>query len=237
MYVHHIEFGVVPAKFDIWAAHAHNNLSVMSRQPGLVLMRLLRDRNKPANWVSHRIWRGKADSDRALASPEVQLAVKTNPDLGLSEGFPTVFKEYQLIDVVFGMERGVTGYGGSFGFTNHIRVHVPRAKQHLWHPYRRNCASVWARQPGLLSYEIAADLADPEMFLVMRSFRDKEASLLGSEWKPNEEIKLSIKPATDYKIYEGARGSRYMECDVWDAVYGPTGPEAFREFMRGLKPV
>ncbi len=237
MYVHEIYFGVVPGKYAVWAAHAHNNLAVMSRMEGLALMRILRDRKDPNRFISHRVWRSKADSDRALASPEVQLATSANPKLGLSEGFETIVREYDLLDIVFGMERGVTGYSGAFGFINHIRVHAPKGKQSIWHAYRRNCASVFARQPGLVSYEIAADRSDPEMFLVMRSWKDKEASLLGPEGKPNEEVKLVVKPATDHKLYEGARGSQYLELDVWDAVYGPGAAEALRDFMRNLKPV
>lgn len=236
MYLHHIQFGVVPAKFDIWAAHAHNNLSVMARMQGLVLMRILRDRDDPNRFFSIRLWRSKEDSDRALATPEVHLVTKTNPELGLSEGFPTVYKEYRLLDIVFGRE-GVEGYASAEGFTNHIEVHVPPQKQSLWHPYRRNCASVWARQPGLLSYEVAADLNDPDLFLVMRTFRDRESSLRGPEGEPNEEIKLSVKPATDLNLYEGARGSVYAACDLFDAVYGPDGTDALRQFMANLQPV
>ena len=238
MYVHEIEFGVVSEKFHLWAPHAHNNLSVMSRKEGLIMMRLFRDRKTPNRWFSHRVWKSKTHSDAALASPEVQLAVKTNPELGLSAGFKNVVREFELIDFVFGLE-GPDAYRmreGFEGFCYHIDVHVPKEVQSQWHPYRRNSASVFARQPGLLSYEIARDLHNPEMFLVMRSFETREAAMCGPEDKPTEEVKLVVKPATDYKLYAKARGSIYAQCDVWDMVYGPGAKDALKTFMKGLKP-
>ena len=108
-YVHFYEFGVRPETMDLWVPHAHNNLSVMARKEGLLSMRLFRDRQEPTHFFSIRVWRTKEDAQRALASPEVQLAIRTNIDHGMSEGYPTIEREFTLLDHVFG-RKGVKNF-------------------------------------------------------------------------------------------------------------------------------
>src|SRR5437868_2122975 len=101
-FVHQYIFGVRPDRLDLWIPHAHNNLSVMARQPGLFTMRLYRWRANPDWWFSLRVWRSKEYCDRALATPEVRLATSTNPKHQMSEGYQGSQRSFELLDHTFG---------------------------------------------------------------------------------------------------------------------------------------
>jgi quinol monooxygenase YgiN len=241
VYVHQYEFGVRPEKMDLWTPHAHNNLSVMARQPGLLSMRLLRDRTEPTRFFSIRVWRSKEDAQRALASPEVKLATSTNPAHRMSEGFTTIEREFTLLDHVFG-RKGVKNFlplGG--GFAHHLYTNVLPENLERWTPYRRNCASVMARQNGVTSYEIMQDQHDPTWFLVLRTYEDESYATVmkggTTPYRPNDEVKYVIKPATDFDVYRGSQPVQYSDCELFDGVLGLNGAEYYAEFMENLEPV
>ena len=236
MYVHHIQFGVRPDVYEDWAVHARNSLGSFARMEGLALMRVYRDAEDPTRFLSLRVWRSKADSDRALASPEM-AAVSQRAKAGkYGDGFQTISSEFMLWEHTFGRE-GPESYRTPQAFTNHISVESPNLEeQPLWPAYVRNCASVFARQKGLVSYEVMRDLSDPNHHLVLRTWRDKQASRLSPEFEPNEEVKLVVTPAKDLDFYRNTRRSRYSAWELIDAVYGPTGASDYVRFMQGLKP-
>jgi quinol monooxygenase YgiN len=240
-YVHQIEFGVRPEKMDLWIPHAHNNLSVMARQEGLLCMRVYRDRSQPTRFFSLRVWRSKEDSLRALASPEVKLATSTNPAHGMSEGFTRIEHELVLLDHVFG-RKGVRNFlHPGTGFAHHLWTNVLPENLERWTPYRRNCASIMARHNGVTSYEIMQDTADPTMFLVLRNYEnDSFAHIMrggATPYRPTQEVQYTTKPARDFEVYKGSKPVVYTDCDLFDGVLGPNAAEAYQEFMENLEPV
>lgn len=237
VYVHQYTFGVRPEKMDLWIPHAHNNLAVMARQPGLMSMRIFRWRQQPDWFFSVRVWRSKADSDRALASPEVQLVTRTNPAYGLSEGYAGSQREFELSDHVFGM-RGIAGFLPEGGFAHHLIVHVPPENIAAWTPYRRICASVMARQPGVAAYEVARDLADPTRFLVLRTYTDEHAARImkggQTPYAPTKEVEYITQIARDRDFYRGADPVVYTDCDLFAGVLGLEGEALYAAFMASL---
>jgi quinol monooxygenase YgiN len=239
-YVHFYQFGVRPETMDVWVPHAHNNLSVMARQEGLMSMRLFRDRQDPTRFFSIRVWRTRADAERALASPEVQLAIRTNVEHRMSEGFPTVERAFALLDHVFG-RKGVRNFlRREGGFTQVVFVNVLPENLERWTPYRRNSASVMARQNGVCSHETMQDLDDPTQYLVLRNYEDDSyaSDMKGAtaEYRPNREIQYVTKVAADLGVYKGSQPSRFVDCDTWDGVLGPDGAADYRRFMEELEP-
>src|SRR5262249_38338989 len=127
------------------------------------------------------------------------------------------------------------------GFAHHLFTHVPPEKIAAWMPYRRNCASVMARQNGVTSYEIAQDLAGPSVFLGLRNYEEESCTtaILGGAppYIATPEIEYVTKPAQDFALYAGARPVEYTDCDLFDGVTGPAAAVDYQAFMENLEPV
>jgi quinol monooxygenase YgiN len=235
MYIQHVEFEVVPETFERWRPYLHNYLAAMARQPGGVSFRVLKTESPQHKFISIRVWLSKEDAERAMASPEIQLVRQVAVDGGFYAGKPAVWTECELLDMVWGWKREAFVRKGAY--VDHIMGGVGPGKWDLWRPYARNFVSVIARQPGVVSHETFRFLADPMRFFVLRSFASREAGKAGPEFQPPAEMKLATVPAEQRKVYEGGPGTKYHACEVWDAVWGAAGEQAYDVFMRGLKPV
>jgi quinol monooxygenase YgiN len=254
-YVRHLELGVKPDRLELWRALARNTLSVMARQDGLLSMRVYRQwrdstespEAAPAEdgasprFISIAVWRSRDDCSRALASQEVELATDIATERELRDG-PVIERELELIDHVWG-RKGPRAFlwPTEDGFANHLFTHVPAHKRHAWDPYRRNFASVMARQNGVTSYEAFQDLHDPEIVLVLRNYERRSfASIMkgaSATYQPNREVDYATRPARELDLYRDARPVVYTDCVPWDGVVGTNGIALYQELTESLEPL
>jgi quinol monooxygenase YgiN len=240
-YVWQAELRVRPEKVGLWTPHLHNELSVLARKAGLLSARLLRDKLVPERFLSFEVWQNRAAAQNAHQSPEARLLAQARQAHGVDET-PSVFvREMELIDHVWGRKGASAFLPIGAGFAQLVHVHVPAEKLDAWAPYRRNCGSIMARHNGVASYEMARDLADPTLFLVLRVYDDESfASIMKGAtgpYTPTREIQYAIRAVQDLDLYAGSRPPEYIDGQLWDGVLGLSGIELYGEFMQGLEPV
>lgn len=221
-HVHHLALRA--ERLDL--AAAHDEVAALARQPGLLSLRLYRDRQDPARLLAVHVWGSRDEATRGavFAADRVEAA-----------------REYALLDFVWGRRGPANFLRPGTGFAQHLITHVLPGKLAAWTPYRRNCASVMARQTGVTSYEIMQDLADPTLFLVLRGWESTAHGgiMMGgtTAYRPNEEIRYVTRPATDLRLYEGALPVVYTDCDLVAGAFGPGGAERYARWMETLEPV
>jgi len=250
-YVRHLELGVKPDRLEPWRAIARNTLSVMARQDGLLSMRVYREWREsraaaspgaggPLRFISIAVWRSRDDCFRAMASREVRLIADSESERDLRDG-PVIERELELIDHVWGRKGPRAFLCLDDGFANHLFTHVPADKRRAWDPYRRNFASVMARQNGVTSYEAFQDLHDPEIVLFLRNYERRSfASIMkgaSATYEPNREVDYATRPARELDLYRDAKPVVYTDCVPWDGVVGANGLALYQEFMESLEPL
>lgn len=236
MYIQHVDFEVVPEKLTEWQPYLRNYLAVQARQRGGVFFRVLRDLDRPYKYISLRTWLTKADALRAGESAEAQLAGKPARDGGFYAGRPAVWAEYEIADLVWGTQ-GPEASTHAGLFVHHLRSGVGPGKFATWLPYGRNFLSVMARQRGVVSVEILRNPAEPDRFVALRTYADRQSSRVGPEFEPTVEVQLVIDSGKALGVYEGAAPVVYSNLELYDAIWGQAGPGAYDAFMRCLGPV
>ncbi len=229
MYVHHAEVDIFPEQFDKWSAHAHNYVSVMSRKPGLAVIRGLRSIVDPHHVVFVETWRSKEDCAKAQASIEAGLVATAirRGELVRNERH----REFGLHDMVWG-RRGLHGFSDPAQFVRHIEVDVfPEKFAQQWVPWVRNFLSVFARQKGVLAEEILRSTTDPYHLVAIRTYVNEAAALA----KPSIEEETAANFTKEGKVY--AKPPSSITCSLFDIGWGLTGQQDIGEFMMQMESV
>lgn len=108
VFLNHIEFEVVPEKFDNnWRPYARNFLSVIARQPELVAEEILRSTDNPHRCIAIRSYAGKENSYIGPEwKPSIELKLSTKPaedwQVYDHSKFPPKYTDCQVADMVWG---------------------------------------------------------------------------------------------------------------------------------------
>jgi heme-degrading monooxygenase HmoA len=234
VFLHHVQFDVVPEKFAAWERYLPDYLATQARQPGGVSFRILKVVGKDFQYIALRQWLTKDAAERAQASPEVFEAGRPARENGYYAG-PAAWAEYELFDMVWGV-RGGSEFMKPGLYVQQVEGGVAPAKYATWRPYARNFLSVMARQPGVVGEEAFALRNDHHRFIFLRTFLSQQDANLTPEISPSAEVTLARKPAADMRLYEGGPGTHITNCSVYASVWGKEGPQACQRFMEGLKP-
>lgn len=107
IFVNHIEFEVIPEKFDeYWRPYARNFLSVLARQKGLVAEEIFRSLDNRYKGVALRSYPSKelsAVGPEFNPPREVKLATKPAEDFKVyDQSKRATYHDYQVVDVIVG---------------------------------------------------------------------------------------------------------------------------------------
>jgi hypothetical protein len=238
-FVAHVEYRVPVEKAGAWADYYRVVYSVYARMAGLMLARLLGDARDAGHYFSIGVWRTKEDRARAIASPASRLIAPLNPVAGDEDSSAETI-ELELVDHVWGREGPGAWFRDGMGWVTHLWTRVPVDRQAAWTPYRRNMASVLARQNGLVAMDCAVARDDPERFLFLRTWADEKSSLVmrsGERYAPSQEVVYATLPPKVYDLYAESPPTVFTDCTLVDAVFGPEGLADYAGFMRDLPAV
>lgn len=235
MFLHHVQFEVVPERLAAWERYIPDYLAVQAKQPGGVSFRILKVLGHGYRYIALREWLTKGDSERGKANPEVFAAGRPAREGGFYAG-PAVWTDYDVFDMVWGT-RGSGEFMKAGLYVQEVRGGVAPEKYAAWRPYQRNFMSVMARQPGVVAEEACALSTDRHRFIFLRTFSNRQAADVTPEITPSAEVDLARKPAADLRLYEGGPGTQITNCSVYASVWGREGPQAYQRFMEGLQAV